>query len=320
MARTLPTEESLGLTPSDEELGTVSNHDGGDDDIALDTEHEAQTLANPGDKLASERGQAEAKEPSPDPASEPAKAAEPQMVDVRAVQEARAEAREAKQRASLLEQRWNEFLATTQPKQAEPEKPKIPDRDDPLARVDWAVDQLAAIQESQQRTTAEQARIQQEEAAFREAFTRADAEFSAAAQADPSIRDAYNVVREMRGRELMAFGFTEAQARQQLDIEEREQIMFVTQSNRSIVDHIKTMAELRGWRAKAAEPAPVARKPDLAAVAEAQQRHISLSDAPGGEGVPPLDAKALARMSDKEFKTWLSKQGNEAKFDQIMGG
>jgi hypothetical protein len=66
------------------------------------------------------------------------------------------------------------------------------------------------------------------------------------------------------------------------------------------------------------QPAPAA-KTDLAAVAAAQQRHQSLSDAPGGETIAPLDAKALAKMSDKEFKAWMSKKGNEQKFDEMMG-
>jgi hypothetical protein len=81
------------------------------------------------------------------------------------------------------------------------------------------------------------------------------------------------------------------------------------------------LAQVRGWQAKAPEPtpAPVPAKTDLAAVAAAQQRHQSLSDAPGGEGIAPMDAKALAKMTDKQFKAWMSQKGNEEKFDQIMG-
>ena len=77
---------------------------------------------------------------------------------------------------------------------------------------------------------------------------------------------------------------------------------------------------MRGFTGAAPAPTPAPQaQPNLRAVADAQLRHQSLSDAPGGETIAPLDAKALARMSDKEFKAWMSKKGNEAKFDEIMG-
>lgn len=317
MARTLPTEESLGLSPSDEELGTITQQDDGDDIPLDDNEPDVPDLAKPGDDKVA----AKADDKPAEPAKEPDKPAEPTMVDVRAVQEARAEAREAKQRAAVLEQRWNDYIAMQrQPAPAEPAKPAIPGPDDPMGRLNWTAEQIIAQQEAQQRTATEQAEAQRQEAAYQQAFSIADAEYTAAAAADPSIKQAYDLIREMRGKELLALGYNIPQARALLDQEERQQVMSIVQNGRSIVDHIKTMAGFRGWAPQAAAPTPApAPKTDLAAVAAAQQRHQSLSDAPGGEGVAPLDAKALAKMTDKEFKAWMSKKGNEDKFDQIMG-
>lgn len=320
MARTLPTEESLGLSPTDEELGTIAAQDDGDDIPLNDDEPDVQALAKPGD----EKQKADESDKDAEPAKEPEKPAEdPKMVDVRAVQEARAEAREARQRAAVLEQRWNDFLASQQqPKQAEPEKPSIPPADDPMARLNWTAEQIAAIQEQQRQATAEQLKQQQEEAAYQEAFARVDADYVRAKQADPTLDEAYNALRKSQGEELLALGYTIPQAKAELDRIERQHVLYVTQRGIPIADHIKQLATVRGWRPAQAAPAAQAAptpKTDLAAVAAAQQRHQSLSDAPGGEGVAPLDAKALAKMSDKEFKAWMSKKGNEEKFDQIMG-
>lgn len=312
MARTLPTEESLGLSPTDEELGTSVTVDDGDDIPLNDDEPNVQTLAKPGDEREPEK--AEDDKPQEKPTEDP------KMVDVRAVQEARAEAREARQRAAVLEQRWNDFLAAQQaPKQAEPERPAIPPADDPMARLNWTAEQIAAMQEQQRQSAADQARYQQEEAAYQEAFQRVDAEYVAAKQADPTLDEAYNALRKSQGEELLALGYSIPQAKQELDRMERQHVLYVTQRGISIAEHIKNLARVRGWQPAQAAIAPQAPKTDLAAVAAAQQRHQSLSDAPGGEGIAPLDAKALARMSDKDFKAWMSKKGNEAKFDQIMG-
>lgn len=319
MARTLPTEESLGLSPTDDELGTISQQDDGDDIPLDDNEPDVPDLAKPGDDKVTAKADDKPAEPA---TPDPAKPAEPTMVDVRAVQEARAEAREAKQRAAILEQRWNDYIATQQPKPAPPEKPVIPGPDDPMGRLNWATEQVIAQQEAQQKTAAETARQQQEEAAYQDAYTRVDTDFTLAAQADPTLPEAYNALRKSQGEELLALGYTIPQAKAELDKMERQHVLFVAQRGISIADHIKQLATVRGWRpAQAAPAAPAAPTPktDLAAVAAAQQRHQSLSDAPGGEGIAPLDAKALAKMSDKDFKAWMSKKGNEEKFDQIMG-
>jgi hypothetical protein len=248
--RTMPTEDSLGLSPTEDELTTSVQVE--DPDIEINDEPPpVLSVAKPGDAKTPAPSD---DEPPADPQKpvDPAKPEDPKMVDVRAVQEARAEAREAKQRAAVLEQRWNDFIAFQQQpqRQPEPEAPTVPGPDDPMGRLNWTAEQIIAIQEQQQRTATEQAQAQRQEQAYKETEAAIVADYNAAAATDPTIAQAYT---------------------------------------------------------------------DLAAVAAAQQRHQSLSDAPGGETIAPLDAKALAKMSDKEFKAWMSKKGNEQKFDEMMG-
>lgn len=316
MSRTLPTEESLGLSPTEEELGTIVSHE--DDDVPLNDDAEpALAPAKPGPEKAA-KPEPEAQDG--DKPAEPDKPDElPKQVDVRALQEARAEAREAKRQAAILEQRWNDFLAGQREPAKEPEQPAMPGPDDPMGRLNWTVEQLTAFQEQQRQTAAQQAETQRQEQAFQQAFAAVDADYRASVAADPTLAEAYSALRESQGKELLALGYTIPQAQAELARIEREHVMYVAQRGTSIADHIKALAGVRGWQPKA-QQAPVQQKTDIAAVAAAQQRHQSLSDAGGGEAVAPLDAKALAKMSDKEFKAWMSKKGNEAKFDEIMGG
>lgn len=313
MARTTVTESDLGLEVTEEEMATPAvSQDDNDDDVSL---HDDVV-----DEPAKAAAPAEAKDDAPKPA-EPAKQEEPKTVDVRALQEARAEAREAKQRATILEQRWNDFLAGSQQNKApEPAKPEIPQfGTDPIGAGQWTQEQIVALLESQRAEKEQTAAQQREEQEFQAVAQTVIQDYEATKQADPSIDDAYNALRKSQGEEMLAMGYSIPEARAQLDRMEREHIKFVADRGLPIGNYIKALATARGWQPGAAVAQQAPAKTDLKVVAETQQRHQSLSDAPGGEAIPPLDAKALARMSDKDFKAWMSKKGSEAKFDEIMG-
>lgn len=311
MARTTVTESDLGLAVTDEEMDatSIAPPDENDDDISL---HEDESAPQPEEAEAAE----------PEKTSDLAKPEEPKTVDIRALQEARAEAREAKQRATILEQRWNDFLAgsqqQTRPTQAEttPEIPKF--GQDPIKAGEWTQEQIIAIIDKQKADAERTAAQTREEQEFQAVARSVIQDYETTKQADPSIDEAYDALRKSQGEEMLAMGYTQQEAIAELNRIEREHIKFVAARGLPIGNYIKALASARGWQgpAPAAQQAP---KTDLKAVANAQQRHQSLSDAPGGEAIPPLDAKALARMSDKEFKAWMSKKGNEAKFDEIMG-
>lgn len=309
MARTTVTESDLGLEPTEEEMtapqGVVDDND---DDVSL------------GDDDA--REPVEAKPDAAEPKSEEPKPEEPKTVDIRALQEARAEAREAKQRASILEQRWNDFLAGSSQQRQEPNKapeaPEIPKFGlDPIKAGEWTQEQIIALLDKQRQEAEQTASRQREEQEFQSIAQVVMQDYEATKATDPTIDEAYNALRKSQGEEMLAMGYSIPEARTELDRLEREHIKFVGSRGLPIGPYLKALASARGWQPGATAPQPA--KTDLKSVAETQQRHQSLSDAPGGEAIPPLDAKALARMSDKEFKAWMSKKGNEAKFDEIMG-
>ncbi len=316
MARTTVTEESLGLGPTDDELATSTAPLGNDeDDISQDDEPTPVVeAAQPGVKADPKPAETPA-DPAADPAAKPE---DPKTVDLRALQEARAEAREVRQRNAILEQRTNEILAAftqqqAQAAQQQQEQPRERPVGDPLALLEYLAEK---VDRQEMRQTAQQEGYRQQAL---QQIHNLEQEFKATA---PDYDDAINHLRGTRMNELeIMFPLSTAQQRNDYISQEWQNIVNQSaQAGLNPVQQVYNLAKARGFTAAA--PAPTITtpaQPNLQAVAAAQQRHQSLSDAPGGETVAPLDAKSLARMSDKDFKAWMSKKGNEAKFDEIMG-
>lgn len=308
MARTIPTEESLGIQATEAEMAVPEVV--ADDDISL--------ADDPVEPEAPETPQAE-----PETAEKAPE--EPKMVDVRALQEARAAEREAKQRNSMLEQRLNDVLAAMsqppqqqQPSQQPPEADGPPPQDDPLALLQW----LAKEVQQQKITSAEAQQIAQQEGQrqyHQQQVAGLEQQFRASV---PDYDAALEFAGQAREKELeILYPYSTADQRRQAVLQEWGQVtMSALQAGVNPAEQAYRYAQARGFNGQQAAPAPVTPKPlDTAAIASAQQRHQSLSDAPGGEIPPVIDAKALAKMPDKEFKAWLSKRGNESKLDQILG-
>lgn len=305
MSRKSVTEEDLGIQVTEEEMTAASPPSG--DDISMGDDPAQQPAAT-------EAPEAQAAAPEP-------KAEEPKTVDLRALQEARSEAREARQRAAVLEQRWNDFLSgqnTTRPEQPAPQQPQMPGDEDPMGQLQWLKEQAIARQEREaaaERQTVEQTREQQE---TQRAIDIAQQQYLAAEAADPTVPQAYAALQASFARELQALGYTPQQIQQQYRQTEAGYIRHAVARGIPIGDFIKGLATARGWTPQAAQAVPQ-KQPDMAALAETQQRHMSLSDAPGGEAPVKLDAKAIAKMTDKQFKAFMSRKGSEAELDEILG-
>jgi hypothetical protein len=71
--------------------------------------------------------------------------------------------------------------------------------------------------------------------------------------------------------------------------------------------------------AAAAAAAPAPQPVPIAQRQEQQQRHMSLGDAPGGQPETKVDAKTIARMSNKEFAAFAQTM-KESDLDALMGG
>lgn len=311
MARTIPTEESLGIQATEAEMAVPEV--AVDDDISLaDDPVEPETPETP-------KAEPETAEKAPD---------EPKMVDVRALQEARAAEREVKQRNAMLEQRLNDVLAAMS-QQAQPQQPvqqqapaadEPPPQDDPLALLQW----LAKEVQQQKLTTVEAQQIAQQEGQrqyHQQQVAGLEQQFRASV---PDYDAALEFAGQAREKELeILYPYSTADQRRQAVLQEWGQVtMSALQAGVNPAEQAYRYAQARGFNGQQAAQvaAPAAPKPlDTAAIASAQQRHQSLSDAPGGEVAPVIDAKALAKMDDKTFKAWLSKRGNESKLDEILG-
>lgn len=304
MARNTPSEaDFVGQEVTEEERAApiVNN----DDDIGHDTDD----IEQPPEPTKAEPETAAVKEP-------------PQMVDLRALQEARAEIKETQRQNKVLSDRWDAFLAgqTAHKPVAETAPPEIPQWGvDPLAAGEWTQKQIIEMRDAQAAQQRETQQRTQEEQQFQQAFTKVDADYNAALSVDPTLSQAYDKLRESQGKELLAMGYTIPQAQQELQRLEREHVQYVANRGLNIADYIRAMATARGWQAGAPAVAPPVTR-DLGAVAASQSRHMSLSDANGGEVANPVDAKALAGMTQKQFNAWMAKNGNSKALDEMMGG
>lgn len=304
MARTTQTEADLGLGPTPEEMAVVDDRPEIDAsaDTPPDTEQPAQDSA-PAETAVTEKPQEES----------------PGTVDIRALQEARGELREARQQNAVIMQRLNEVLGViAQPaKAAEAEKPQELPKDDPLAILNFLVDRVTKQDQTQQEANRQtQEREQHQQSLSR--LGNIENEFRATA---PDYDNAIKFVAESRDRELQTlFPYSTPEQRQQTIALEWKNIVdnsFANGQNPAAL--VYALARTRGYAAPTTSP-PAPKPLDPAAVADAQQRHQSLSDASGGEAATPLDAKALAKMTDKQFRDWMGKRGNDKRMDAILGG
>lgn len=289
MSRNTLSEDDLGLTPTEAEMEAPTGPEIEDD------------------------GQPDTAD-APAPAVEDA-AADPKMVDVRALQEARSEAREARRATAVMEQRWNEYFAQQQPKPAEPEIPQF--RNDPIGAGQWTQDQIVAAQQQQATQRQEAETTAREQQRFEQTFKQVNDDYVVAERADPSLTEAYSALRGSYGNELLAMGYTQPQAIQELERIERGHVNFVAERGLDIGQYLKSLATARGWQPQ--QQAPARPSFDPAAIASRQMRHQSLSDAPGGEVVAPTNAKQLANMPLKQFNAWMGKDGSDDKIQDILG-
>lgn len=301
----------MGLEPTEDELATTVAHEG-DDDVQLD----------PGPV---EDGP-DATEKTPDPAAEPT--GEPKTVDLRALQEARASERELRQQNTVLMGRLNEVISamsqTRQPQAAPQQEPSgPPPADDPFARLNWLVDQFQVQQTASAEQQQAMARQQAERSEHEQFVGRVRVAEEAFKKSTPDFDQAVEFARQARDAELaLLYPMSTPDQRQQAIYQDWANVArSALQAGMDPAAQIYKFAQARGYTGAAAAPnAGQQQAIDPRAMAERQQRHMSLSDAPGGERAQPVDAKALANMTDKQFKAWMSQKGNEAKFDEIMGG
>ena len=279
-------------------------------------------------------------EPAPEPTPEPARAeadpaptpeaprdkpnpaASPERPDgyvpQQALAEARREAKEARERYALLEDRTAKILDRFY-KEPEPQEPEIdlgPDPEtDPVGAVKWMRDQQAA--QIKQRHEQEQRQRQEsaEEAQTRAAVHAVTDKFQQAAQARPEVQDAYQSLLRSYANELQVAGWNGDALDQQMQQIELNHIRYMAANHIEPAEYIERLAKARGWQGKA-NPAPTApsttppRDPatgqfvseaeKAAKIAQSQERNGSLSQAPGAP-VERMTPKELASLPEEEI-------------------
>ncbi len=286
--------------------------------------------------------------PAPAPQAEP----EPKMVDIRALQEARAAERAAREelrkkdeefaradeRMRLLQQAWE------QEKKTPVEAPKVPTMDDdPIGfynhKIETLEQRLARFDEiEQQRVQAAEAEKQ-----YQGLMGKATMQLNQAAAANPQVNEAlqfaFEGLKQEIGRRLAPYNFPpdrqqfeatrmwrESMARmaQQLPADPNAAAEFVFSNARYYgygYQQPQQQAEpVQIAQATPAQAAQQVQQPTVQQRQEQQNRHMSLSGVTGAEPPKKLDAKAISALSEKEFTALLKTVEGRKVLEQEFGG
>lgn len=343
-----PTEEDLGISMTAEEQEILSRPTTQvEDDIPQsDDEDESLVVAapKPGDKPAEETAEAKATRERDEAGKFVAKkdgeapkvdapATDERKVDVRALQEARAENKLLMERmTTLLEAQQRREAAKAK---AEEPAPTIPDKlTDPLGYIDYLEGRVGKIENETAAQTQARQTAETEQKEVNDALAVALPQFNEAAAVDPTLPDIYNQTLASMAREIAFVNgiptnvpLTPSQKDfigRELTKLEQGHIKFAVAQGRNVAEYMREFAAARGISASAPAAAPVASAAAPAAPARtiaeranAQQRHMSIGDLPGSAVPDKISAKDLVKMSASEFAAFAKKMG-DAGLDELF--
>lgn len=308
-----------GFSP--EELQTVETYKEAPEPVSKDDD---------GDTPDAVEAQPQAQQQQPD---------EPKMVDIRAVQEARSEARAL--REELAREKANQARIDERLKimdehfkaQQQPAKKEITFDEDPLEYIKHNIDtnkeEVSSLKKQLEARAEQDRQASEEQTRFRTTINEADAVLNVVIQNDPKIKEAidysFEVIRGDIAAEL---------ERQQIPVAQRQQVgeqwylkmvgdlaVKCPRDPALAAEFVNRTARYYGFGYQ--QPSQQAQIQQQQAtpqeLAERQSRHMSLSNASGGEAPKAIDAKAIGSMSDKEFSRFMSSMKNRSEFDKILG-
>lgn len=261
-------------------------------------------------------------------------------------QEAEKQRDEERRRSQTLEERMNIILRQMQPQQqpqqpqqqqGQPPEPPIPELNtDPVGhlkgdinsvrreieRRDQILNMLAQAVAGQTQQSQQSQHVQQIAARA----TAAEREFSAQ---NPDYQQAFEHLVDSRRRELMANGWDN-----QAEID-----MFMAREATALAENalqrginpaavVMDLAKIRGWQPKAPENAPEAAAvqngqagqsaaEQVQTIARGQQQARGINTLPS-QAAAPVNANAVANMTDDEFAAWVRK-ASPAEKRRVMG-
>lgn len=261
---------------------------------------------------------------------------EQKTVDVRALQEARAEARAAREEVARvrderirLEERLNVInqAIAAQQKQSEPAKAVPSKEEDPLGfyehKLETLEQQLARVNETEQ----QRVRAVQEEEAYNASLARASAYVDQAAAVNPQVNEALQFAIEGLKVEIAQTlaPHNLSPDRWQVEANRMYRQSMATLAQRlpadpqAAADFVMRNARYYGYGYQPNQQAPQTQtRPNPQELAARQERHMSLSSIQGGEAPQALTLEAVAKMSEKEFNKLCAKLGDEG-LDRLMG-
>lgn len=305
----------------------------------------------------------EEKKADPDPGYDPVEGMEPsveeqktegdkqkdkqkEVVDLRALQQARRELREEKQARKAadeaaaadrqkLERRMNELLGALQPDKGK--QPSAPDPSkDPLGAIAHDVKTMKQEREEERKAATEaetqQTEFQREMQGHTKSIKDFEAEVAPFAKEDPTLVAAGDYLvhavkgllqkRGFEGQQLQVATLRTLsdQARQGLEAEDGPQ------------GYLKRLATFYGWNGQAPQNGDPAVDPsaqtsekrvtqqDLSAQAERMEKHTSLSGTSGGQAPKSLDAKTIADMSEEQFAAFMERSKRNQNLVESLSG
>lgn len=245
----------------------------------------------------------------------------PQMVDVRAVQEARAEARQLRENMARLEERTNILLQQHQQEQQQREEPQdqMPSDDDPMGQLAWLKKNFMDMKQAQTDQQEAQRQAQEQHQQDVQLISQADSVLAQATAAHDDIQDAFDFGMNALRDAVAKQGYVGQQAQQVIDEQLKLYARGAPSDPNQMAEYVRANARYWGWTGKQnPEPQPNVQQ-QLEQTQQRQERHQSLSNAGGGEAPAALDAKQLAEMSDAEFNKLMSNPAKAAEIEKIMG-
>lgn len=314
-------EEFINEGFSEEELASMN-------DTAEPTQEPVQAEAAP-----------EASTDAPTAEAPPAADPEPKMVDVRAVQEARAEARAAREEIARIKAEQAQFEARVAAineaiaKQNEPPPPKVPTMDEePIEYIEHRFQTMEQKIAAYEKAEAERTQQMQYERQQQAMIDQADVVLGQAVERHPDVQDAFQFafksIKDEITRTLANSGITGPEmaikAEQMLRAEQLRYSQLCPRDPDQAAEFVRRNARYWGWGYQP-QQAPIqqtqqVQQPTIQQRAEQQERHASLSGVQGASAPVKLDAKALASMSDAQYQALLKTLNGRKQLEEVFGG